>query len=114
MPRLIPFSLNFFTSNNSSGSKKYILTGRILRSFTAYVETDNVGPVLVDVYVEINGVKHMLGQNVIFDGDGYNAERLFWTGELPLSRNMRNYLYVQYANYCGTDAWVRFTGVVQK
>ena len=85
-----------------------------MRSFTAYAETDNVGPILVDAHVLVDGKKHQLGQEGVFDGDGYNATKLTWTGELPLSRIMPNILVVSYSNYCGDDADVRFTGTVKK
>jgi len=115
MPRLIPFSNNFSTTSGTTGTKKYILSGRFLRSFTAYIETDLAGPVLISVYVEALGFKHQLGEpKSIIDGEGYTAKRFNWTGELPLSRVMPNYLYIEYSNYCGLSASIRFTGVVQK
>jgi len=85
-----------------------------LKSFTVYVETENTGAILVDAYIEVEGRKHMLGQGIVYTGDGYNAKRLYWRGELPMSRNMNNFLYIQYYNHANQDATVAFTGVVER
>ena len=81
-----------------------------MRSFTAYVETDNVGVVFVDAHILIEGKKHQLDQGGIYDGDGYNSKKLSWTGQLPLSRYLVNTLVINYSNYCGDDAIIRITG----
>lgn len=114
MPRLVPLSYSFFTLSGNQGYHSYSINARELRSFTAYVETDNVGPVLVDVHVLVEGVKHQLGQEGIYDGDGYNAKKLTWQGQLPLSRLLPNELIINYTNLCGDDAVIRWTCVVKK
>ena len=111
MPRLTPFSNSFSTLSGTQGTKNYQMTGRELRSFTAYVETDNVGPILIDVHILIEDKKHQLGEAIgIYDGDGFNSKKKFWTGILPLSRFMKNTLVINYSNYCGSDGVIRFTG----
>ena len=90
------------------------MTGRELRSFTAYVETDNVGPILIDTHLLVEDKKHQLEQEGIFDGDGYNSNKLTWTGELPLSGILPSNLVINWSNYCGDDAVIRFTGTVKK
>lgn len=114
MPRLIPFSNSFSTTDGSQNSIEYKITGRELRSFTAYVETDNVGVILIDVHLLVEDKKHQLGQEGIFDGDGYNANKLSWVGQLPLSRYIPNKIVINWSNYCGSDAVIRFTGVLKR
>ena len=111
MPRLIPFSNSFSTTSGSQGTVTYNITGSMLKSFSAYVETDNVGVIFIDVHLLVEDKKHQLGQDAIYDADGYNARKLTWTGELPLSRYLVNKIVVNYSNYCGSDAVIRFTGV---
>ena len=53
MARLTPFSYSFSTTHGSNGTETYELTGSELKSFTAYVETNNLGPILVDVHLLI-------------------------------------------------------------
>ena len=110
MPRLIPFSNSFSTTSGSQGTLTYNITGRELRSFSAYVETDNVGVIFVDVHLLVEDKKHQLGQEGIFDGDGYNSRKLSWVGELPLSRYLVNKIVINYSNFSGDDAVIRFTG----
>lgn len=119
MTRLIPLSYSFSTTSGNQGYLSYSINARELRSFTAYIETDNVGPVLVDVHVLVEGQKHQLGQEGIFDGDGYNAKKLQWpkhggSGQLPLSRLLPNELIINYSNLCPDDAVIRWTCVVRK
>ena len=75
------------------------------------METDNVGVIFVDVHLLVEDKKHQLEQEAIYDGDGYNSRKLTWTGELPLSRELVNEIVVNYSNYSGSDAVIRFTGV---
>ena len=115
MPRLIPFSHSFLTTDGTQGTKRFKIGGRKLRVLTIYVETDNVGPVLVDAYVETYGEKHFLREEeAILDGDGHNSKKYFWSGEYPLAGKIFNYLAIIYSNYCGDDVKIKFTGVVER
>lgn len=116
MARKIPFSYNFPLLTGFSGSEPFSLgSGRSLRSLTVYVEEDNLGPVLVDIHILVENFKHQIGQpTAIYDGEGHNAKRLQWQGELPMSRVIENKLILNWANYCGDDVTVRITGVKER
>lgn len=116
MARKIAFSYNFPLENDKEGKVEYSLGyGRGLRSLTAYVLEDNLGPVLVDFHLLVESLKHQLLQpTVIYDGEGYNAVRFQWQGELPMSRNIINQLVVNWANYCGDNCTVQISGVKER
>jgi len=111
-----PFSFNFSCPEGTATiGPKRIMYSRALLTIGAYVEDDNKGPVLIDIYIIIEGNKYPIVQDVIFDGEGHNAKRLNWNGFLPLSKAMPNELYVIYANYSGEDIdAVRITGVLER
>ena len=87
-----------------------------LISLSVYIVDDNKGPLLVSVYVIIEGVKHQIKQPTgIYDGVGYNAKRFYWQGVLPISRSLVNTLVVEWANYSGSNIeTVRVSGIVKR
>ena len=77
---------------------------RSLRSVTIEIKDDNLGPILVNVRLEVEGKTHSIDQpTVIYDGVGYNAKRFVWQGQLPMSRVLPNILYVDCMNYTDLD-----------
>ena len=111
-----PFSYSF---SCPQGSDKWTLgiRGRSrLMSLTIEIEDDNLGPILINAYVLVEGVKHQIGQpTTIYDGEGNNAKRFAWDLEKPLSRYTVNVLTVEHTNYCGSDIKsVRVSGVLKR
>ena len=111
-----PFSFNFSCPEGTATiGPKRIINARALVELCAYIEDDNKGPVLLDIYVEVDGNKYPLPQAIIFDASGNNAKRYFWQGYKPLSTAMSNLLYIVYTNRSGEDInAVRVTGVVER
>lgn len=113
----IPFSFSFLVSNNTEGTEVFDLGyARSLRSLTAYIQEDNLGPVHVDFFILVNDIyKHQIGQPLaIQDGEGFNAKRFQWQKELPMSRKIINKLYFNYANYCGSNVTIQITGFKER
>jgi len=100
-----PFSGVFSAADGSTGEYTIDLGVRMeIQKLTVYVVDDNLGPVLINCYVDAGGLKRPIGeQQLIFDAEGYNAVRFDWVGNIPLSKDRKNTLYIQWANYCGDD-----------
>ena len=111
-----PFSFNFSCPQGTATlGPKRIINSSALLEIGAYIEDANAGAVLIDIYIEIEGNKYPIKQEVIFDAAGNNAKRLSWKGYKPLSRAMPNDLYITYTNRSGADITaVRITGVVER
>ena len=114
----IPFSYNFSVSNDSSGSEEFNLGyGRGLRSLTASIVEDNLGPIEISFYILVENVyKHQIGQpQPLYDGEGFSTARRFqWQGEKPMSRKIENKLFVNYSNYCGNDLTIQIAGFKER
>lgn len=118
MARKIPFSYNFSCLSGTSGSEEFNLGyGRSLRSLTASIEEDNLGPMEISFYILVGDVhKHQIGQpRPLYDGEGYSTARRFdWEGEKPMSRVIENKLFVNYSNYCGDDLTIEIAGFKER
>nr|BDI55278.1 MAG: hypothetical protein [uncultured archaeon] len=118
MARKIPFSYNFSVLNDSSGFKEFNLGyGRSLRSLTANIQEDNLGPMEISFYILVEGVhKQQIGQpQPLYDGEGYSTARRFqWAKELPMSRVIENKLFANYSNYCGDDLTIEISGFKER
>ncbi len=116
MARKIPFSYSFLTTTDNSGTLTLDLGyGSSLRSLTAYIEEDNLGPVQVDFHILVLSMKHQVGQpQTIQDGEGHNAVRFEWYKELPMSRVIINKLVLNWANFCGNNTTIKITGFKER
>lgn len=115
--RQTPFSFPFSCPQGSAEVKKGIRhPWRRLTSLTVNIDDDGLGPILINVYILIEGRKHQLGQPTgIFDAEGDNAKRFEWQGLKPLSMILPNLLVIQYSNLSGSDIdSVTVSGVVER
>ena len=114
--RKTPFTFNFSCPEGETtiGPKRIVNASAII-SLSAYVEDDEKGPVLLDIYVVIDEVKYPIIQESISDLGGSNAVRIQWKGYQPLSYVDTNLLYIVATNWCGEsiDA-IRINGVVER
>lgn len=116
MAKGVPFSYSFSCPQGANKWALGIYNRSLLVSLTVYIEDDNGGPILVNNYVIVEGLKHQIGQPMtIYDGSGSNAKRFNWDLEKPLSRNLVNILTIEHTNYSGADInSVRVTGVLKR
>ena len=121
MAQQLPFSNSFSINDGAQTTKTYDLGfGRALKSLTIEVIDDNLGPIHVAAWAEVEGRKYSIpdlsgNEGIIFDGDGYNCNKFAWVGTMPLNRKMNNRLVIIASNYCGNNITeVRFSGVKEK
>ena len=115
--RPVPFSFSFPSPIGSDEFKIGIRRYAYLRSLTVEIEDDGLGPILINAYILVETTKkHQLKDpEIVFDGDGDNAQRFNWTGSLPLSTILGNELVISYTNYTGNNIdSVRVSGSVQR
>lgn len=115
--RQTPFSYPFSCPQGSDTIKLNIRSRwKRITSITVNIEDDNAGPILINIYVLIEGKKHQLGQpTAIYDGEGHNAKRFEWSEGKPLSLILPNQLVIEYTNLSGFDIeTVTVSGVVER
>ena len=92
---------------------KDLTRARFIEALSVHIHDDNAGPILVNCYIERDGVKYPLGEPTgIFDGAGPNAKRFEWVGSLPLDWAMPNNIIVEWSNYSGSDIDKVIVGVI--
>ena len=115
MPIQTPFSFNFSCPEGTNKIQRNIVNARSLKSFFAYVEDDNKGPVYINAYITIYGSDYPIVSGSIFDSEGPNRKILNWQGSLPIRSGFTNILTIEYSNYCGEDIdLIKVGGVVER
>lgn len=101
--RKTPFSYPFSSEIGINDPfTRELARARALLSVSIYIDDDNAGPILVNVYILRQGAKYALGKPTgIYDGSGPNAKRFEWVGEFPLDWALPNTIYVDHVNYSG-------------
>ena len=99
-----PFFASITNIANGTTSTAEIVLGNKnnLLSLTIEIDDDNKGVVLVNAYVNDGRFNRQIGKPTgIYDGTGYNEKRFSWHGQIPLSLDLVNYLYINIVNYSG-------------
>ena len=92
---------------------KDLVRARFIEALSVHINDDNAGPILVNCYIERDGIKYPLGQPTgIYDGAGPNAKRFEWGENLPLDWTLPNNLVIEWVNYSGADIEKVNVGVV--